>query len=68
MAIADGAHPKALQYNMGHSSITVTLDLYGHLFPSVGLAIADGLEARFQAAKAGTEASGATVTELRPFK
>jgi integrase len=25
--------PKVVQYRMGHSSITVTLDTYGHLFP-----------------------------------
>ena len=31
--IAAGANPKALQTFMGHSSITVTLDRYGHLFP-----------------------------------
>ncbi len=32
LAIADGAHPKAIQTHMGHSSINVTLDRYGHLF------------------------------------
>ncbi len=31
--IAAGVNPKALQTFMGHSSITVTLDRYGHLFP-----------------------------------
>jgi integrase len=34
LAIAEGAHPKAIQARMGQSSITVTLDRYGHLFPS----------------------------------
>ncbi len=33
LAIASGAHPKAIQARMGHSSINVTLDRYGHLFP-----------------------------------
>ena len=28
-----GVNSKALQTFMGHSSITVTLDLYGHLMP-----------------------------------
>lgn len=28
-----GREPKALQTFMGHASITVTLDRYGHLFP-----------------------------------
>jgi integrase len=65
LAIANGAHPKSIQERMGHSSITVTLDRYGHLFPSLGLAVADALEATYQLAVTGTtEASGATVTDL----
>ena len=35
LAIAEGAHPKAIQTRMGHSSINVTLDRYGHLFPGL---------------------------------
>jgi integrase len=31
---AAGANPKAVQGHLGHSSITVTLDRYTHLFPS----------------------------------
>jgi integrase len=34
LLIAQGAHPKAAQIHLGHSSITVTMDRYGHLFPS----------------------------------
>ena len=41
LAIADGAHPKAIQSRMGHSSINVTLDRYGHLFPELDEAIAE---------------------------
>jgi integrase len=33
LMIAAGVNPKALSSYMGHSSITVTLDRYGHLFP-----------------------------------
>ena len=40
LAIAEGAHPKAIQVRMGHSSINVTLDRYGHLFPELDEAIA----------------------------
>jgi len=64
LAIANGAHPKSIQERMGHSSITVTLDRYGHLFPSLGVAVADALEATYQLAVTGTEASGATVTDI----
>lgn len=35
LQIAAGASPKYLQAQMGHSSIKVTLDLYGHLMPDV---------------------------------
>ncbi len=28
-----GAHPKLVQTVMRHSSITLTMDTYGHLFP-----------------------------------
>lgn len=31
LAIAAGAHPKAIQQRLGHSSIAVTMDRYGHL-------------------------------------
>lgn len=33
--ISEGAHPKAIMERMGHSSITVTLDRYGHLLPTL---------------------------------
>jgi integrase len=32
LAIKAAMHPKAIQARMGHSSISVTLDTYGHLF------------------------------------
>jgi len=39
-----GAHPKAIQEWLGHSSITMTLDQYGHLFPSIEEALAGRLD------------------------
>ena len=45
LAIAVGAHPKAIQTRMGHASITTTLDRYGHLFPDVDQQIGDRLDA-----------------------
>lgn len=44
LAILAGAHPKAIQARMGHASITVTLDRYGHLFPEMDEAIAGELD------------------------
>ena len=34
-AIEQGFSPKKLQALLGHSSIAMTYDVYGHLFPSV---------------------------------
>lgn len=39
-----GAHPKAIQEWLGHSDITVTMNLYGHLFPSLEARLAEGLD------------------------
>ena len=60
LLIAQGAHPKLIQARLGHSSITITLDRYGHLFPSLEAALADKLDAAFAA---GTEPVAA-VAEL----
>ena len=51
LAIAEGAHPKAIQARMGHSSINVTLDRYGHLLPELDEAIAIGFGERLAAAR-----------------
>ena len=52
LAIAEGAHPKAIQTRMGHSSINVTLDRYGHLFPELDEALAQSFGERLAAARA----------------
>ena len=44
LAIAQGAHPKAIQARLGHASITTTLNLYGHLFPSLDVELAERLD------------------------
>ncbi len=44
LMIATGAHSEHIKRHLGHSSITVTMDLYGHLFPSEADAIADQLD------------------------
>ena len=48
--IAEGAHAKAIQERLGHSSITVTMDTYGHLMPEIDEGLADVLDARMQSA------------------
>lgn len=37
---------------IGHSSITVTMDVYGHLFPSLTEALTERLDDVFRAARA----------------
>ena len=44
LLIANGAHPRAIMERLGHSSVTVSLDRYGHLFPSLDEQLTDGLE------------------------
>lgn len=43
LLISQGAHPKVIQQHLGHSSITVTMDRYGHLFPDDMDRLADEL-------------------------
>lgn len=43
--IAAGINIKALSEFMGHASITITLDLYGHLLPGALAEAADRLDA-----------------------
>lgn len=52
LLIAQGAHPKEIQERMGHSTIRLTFDRYGHLFPSLDSRLRDGLEAAFREAAA----------------
>ncbi len=39
--IASGAHPRALMERLGHHSVAVTLDAYGHLLPALDDALTD---------------------------
>ena len=52
LLIAGGGHPKAVMERLGHSSITVTLDRYGHLLPALDDALTAGLDERIRAATA----------------
>lgn len=59
-----GAHPKAIQEWLGHKSITVTIDVYGHLFPSLNEALAEQLDEVFRRAAESPERAPATVVAL----
>lgn len=44
LLVQQGAHPKMIQSRMGHSSFNMTMDVYGHLFPSADAELAASLE------------------------
>ncbi|RRR95562.1 tyrosine-type recombinase/integrase [Glycomyces terrestris] len=50
LAIAAGADIKVVQQMLGHSSATMTLDVYGHLFPDRLDEVADAMSAKRAAA------------------
>jgi integrase len=64
LLISQGAHPKAVQEHVGHSSITVTYDRYGHLFPAIAEQLAEGRDATYREAAAQPPAHRADVREL----
>jgi integrase len=42
--LQQGVHPKIVQERLGHSSISLTLDTYSHVIPSMQQDIADKLD------------------------
>jgi integrase len=52
LMVAAGAHPKLLQAQLGHTSINVTLNTYGHLFPDAFADVGDALDQIVRAAAA----------------
>jgi integrase len=54
LMVAAGAHPKLLQAQLGHTSINVTLNTYGHLFPDAFAHVGEALDrlVRAEAARA----------------
>jgi integrase len=44
LSISAGAHPKTIQSMLGHSSIAVTMNTYGHLLEGVESSLADDLD------------------------
>jgi integrase len=62
LLIAEGAYPKEVQEHLGHSSIAVTMDRYGHLFPDSHDRIARRLEAAYE--KGHDSASGVATLQI----
>jgi integrase len=51
LLIAQGAHPKEIQERLGHSTIRLTFDRYGHLFPGLDERLRDGLDLAYRSAE-----------------
>lgn len=64
LMIEQGAHPLTVKERLGHSSITVTMDTYGHLFPSQDQALAEALNETLRESLEARRETG-TVTEMR---
>jgi integrase len=59
--IAAGAGPKEVATRAGHTSVSFTLDRYGHLYPEADTALRDRLDALYVA---GAQAEPGVVVEL----
>jgi integrase len=53
-----GVHPKIAQERLGHSTISVTLDLYSHVTATMQEDAAAKIDAAFRRAKVGSESAG----------
>lgn len=56
------AHPLAVMKRLGHSSITVTYNSYGHLFPALDEALTESVDRAYRSARAITTHSTRAVT------
>jgi len=52
--VAAGAHPKLLQVQLGHTSINVTLNTYGRLFPDAFEGVGGSLDRLVRAGAGST--------------
>ena len=67
LLIANGRHLEEVKEYLGHSSIRVTSDRYGHLFPKARAELADSLDRTFaESATARRRHGGDSVRFLQP--
>jgi integrase len=51
LMLAAGVHPKVVQQRLGHTNISITLDLYSHVMPGMDEAAAEAIGAMLRAGK-----------------
>jgi integrase len=61
LMVAAGAHPKLLQAQLGHTSINVTLNTYGHLFPDAFTDVGPALDRLVETGRKAIPTAGATL-------
>jgi integrase len=59
--VAAGAHPKLLQAQLGHTSINVTLNTYGHLFPDAFADVGSALDRLVETGRSKADADDAAL-------
>jgi integrase len=64
LLIAQGAHPKEVQERLGHSTIRITFDRYGHLLPSLDERLREGLDEVYKKANRAPRSKKQNVTRL----
>lgn len=64
MLIGAGADPKIVQRRMGHSTISITFDVYGHVMPEKDQGITEALGARYLESGGDDEEKRAAVVAL----
>lgn len=66
LLIAEGAHPRAMMERLGHSSVTVTLNTYGHLMPGLEERLTEALDHTYRAAaRPARAAKDSTLVDLK---
>ena len=65
LLIANGRHMEEVKDHLGHGSIRVTSDRYGHLFPSARAALAESLEATFLESSSAATDKGRTKLRIQ---
>ena len=65
LLIQAGVHPKVIQRLMGHSSVTITMDTYGHLIGNQLEQASHALDALLASSKTDDDTSGLNPSEQR---
>jgi hypothetical protein len=69
LLIAEGAHPRAMMERLGHSSVTVTLNTYGHLMPGLEERLTEALDDTYRAAaRPARDTENSTIVAMTPSR